>query len=70
MLTIMLCTHPSQGDASHLQMNFAGLQEDLPAGLLSSFPPEQPTVLLSSLQLVVEHIVFMTDRSFTSVDTS
>ena len=68
-LTIMLCMHPPQGDASYLQMNFAGLQEDLPAGLLSSLPPDQPVVLLSSLQFAVVHIVFVTDRSFTGVDT-
>lgn len=38
------------------------------AGVLSSVPPEQPMALLSSLQLAVVHIVFMTDRSFTDVD--
>lgn len=68
MLTIMLCMLPPQRETSHLQMNFAGLQELLPAGLLSSVPPEQPMVLLSSLQLAVVHIVFMTGRSFTDVD--
>lgn len=45
MFAIMLYMHPPQGDASYLQMNFAGLQEGPPAGLLSSLPPEQPVVV-------------------------